>query len=455
MSYNTIAGCGSVRVGNWQEELVLESTTGVRFAPNPRDRNTQLLTQDRVIKHSDCIKPNEFISNTALTIINPRKHKDFINVSNKSAPKQQILEKKWKEMADAEVKQTNDEIENDRMLPQFNTLHRSSFAKENFKESLVLNDPKYKIQTNSKNYSVESATTYYLHCVEKGKKSLNFPVTYINNTVNPFRKCLAYSADIRVPYCRRAETNENPKPLPKVSDFRALKSIRNKIIHNENCNMSLNDIIIMIWSNEEGETGVISLEKLSYILYNSPLNITLTKDELTALVNSLVIQVPPSIVSDSIEANEISIIEFINILRGSLTIHQQEIIQLVFDKLDNVGKGYITKEDVERLYNYNECLTPLSPVIPSSSSFNNNNNKNKNGLFKPGQCSSGIINYSELYVMDTLEQILENLQIIGSNAKGSAELFDFVEYYWNISAVIDGDEVLFEKLMRKQWKINL
>ena len=57
--------------------------------------------------------------------------------------------------------------------------------------------------------------------------------------------------------------------------------------------------------------------------------------------------------------------------------------------------------------------------------------------------------------MDELHQILDNLQITGPNARGTAELFDFVEYYWNISALIDGNEELFEKLLRKQWKVDI
>jgi Ca2+-binding EF-hand superfamily protein len=441
MAYNTLKGTGAVRVGNWQEELVLEQTTGIRFAPNPKDRSTQLLTQARVIDHTDRMIIKDYISNTGQTVQDPRRHKDYIPPA-KAAPRKLMLEQKWKEQVDAETKDSANARESDRMQPQFTTLNRSSYAKEGFSESLVVNNPKHRIQTNSKNYSVEPAQTYYLHCIQKGKGSVNFPVSYINNTVNPFRKALAYSADIRDPFLRRAETNENPKPLPKVKDYRALRSLRDRIVHNSN-NVSLNDIIILIWTYEEDETGMIRLDVLVDVLSNSELGVTPTKAEVDALVTALVFS--PNLEKECY----VSIIEFINVLRGSLTVHQQEIISLVFDRLDSVGKGYVGKEDVERLYNYEACKTPLT--VPSSSTVR----ETKNRGFRPGAVSSGTVDHASRYVMDTVDQIMENLQITGPNAKGSAELFDFVEYYWNISAVIDGNEVVFEKLMRKQWDVDL
>jgi len=442
MAYNTLKGTGNVRVGNWQEELVLEQTTGIRFAPNPKDRSTQLLTQARVIDHSDRMEIKDYVSNTGKTVQDPRKHRDYIPPA-KAAPRKLMLEQKWKEQVDSETKQTADDRETSRMQPQFTTLYRSSFAKEDFTEDFVVGNPSHKILTNSKNYSVEPAQTYYLHSLQKGKGSVNFPVSYINNTVNPFRKALAFSADIRNPFLRRAETNENPKPLPKVKDYRALRSLRDRIVHNSN-NVSLNDIIVLIWTNEDGETGQISLDGLVDVLANSDVGVQPTAVEIDALVNSLVMT------SDIERDRNISIIDFINVLRGSLTVHQQEIISLVFDRLDSVGKGYVGREDVERLYNYESCRTPLTAGVPSSSTA-----KPKSRGFVPGSVSSGTVDYASMYVMDTVDQIMEVLQITGPNAKGSAELFDFVEYYWNISAVIDGNEVLFEKLMRKQWKLDL
>ena len=336
MAYNTGNTSGAVRVGNWQEELVLQEVTGIRFAPNPKDRSTQLLTQSRVIDHTDRLQTKDFVSNTRVTIQDPRKHRDYIPPS-KAAPRKLLLEKQLLLQVEQETQRKLDAAETERLEPRFTTVNKSSFDKpEGFSESLVLNDPKYKVETRSKNYSVEPATTYYLHCVQKGKSSVNFPVSYINNTLNPFRKSLGFSADIRDPLVRRVETNENPKPFPKVQDFRNLMKIREKVIHNKR-NIGLNEIIIAIWSNEDGETGLIECSKVIEI-FADLLDVTFTNEELKCFEIALVIPVPPIKQYAGCVMDHISIIELINVIRGSLTVRQQEMIQIVFDKLDSVGK---------------------------------------------------------------------------------------------------------------------
>ena len=115
-----------------------------------------------------------------------------------------------------------------------------------------------------------------------------------------------------------------------------------------------------------------------------------------------------------------------------------------------IGKGYVTREDIERYYNYDSDNTPLSPI---------NTNKltsTASRRFTPGDISSNTIDYASLYIMDNFDTLLSNLQISGGvNARGSAELFDFVEYYWNIFATMDNSEILFEKLIRRQWNFEL
>ena len=115
-----------------------------------------------------------------------------------------------------------------------------------------------------------------------------------------------------------------------------------------------------------------------------------------------------------------------------------------------IGKGYVTREDIERYYNYDSDNTPLSPI---------NTNKltsTASRRFTPGDMSSNTIDYASLYIMDNFDTLLSNLQISGGvNARGSAELFDFVEYYWNIFATMDNSEILFEKLIRRQWNFEL
>ena len=121
----------------------------------------------------------------------------------------------------------------------------------------------------------------------------------------------------------------------------------------------------------------------------------------------------------------------------------------MYSHVSIVGKGYVTREDVERYYNYSADNTPLSPTTRSPTTTS------KTRRFTPGDVSSNTINYAALYTMDTFDTLLNNLQITGPNARGSAELFDFVEYYWNIFATMDNHEELFEKMIRKQWNLDL
>lgn len=435
MAYNTGAA-GAVRVGNWQEELVLRDTTGIRFAPNPKDRQTSLLTKARVIDHTDRTEPKKFQSNVQSTIQDPRQHPDFVG-SKKPAPRKMLMEARMRAQVEEEVKKKLDDAQTEKMRPEYDTINRSSFCKpENFSESMVLNNPDVKIQTKSKNYSVESATTYYGYAVEKGRGTLNFPVTYIQSTVHPFRRTNAFSADIRDPLLfRRVETNENYKVFPKVQDYRNLKAIKDKVVKNAR-GVPLHHIIVLLWSHEEvGETGVIALPLLCELLASyEPLQLSLTATEVSCLQNALC----------EAGSDKVSIVDFVNMLRGALTVHQQEIITLLFDKLDTMGKGFVTVEDVEGAYNRNVAGTHFT--CPSTRAAGGGGNSRSMSASATGY----------VLVPDTLEQILENLQLTGGeNARGTAELFDFVEYYWNISAVLDGNEVIFEQLIRAQWNLPL
>lgn len=418
---------GAVRVGNWQEELVLLDTTGVRFAPNPRDKATSIMTQSRVIDHTDRMSAKDYQSTSRSTVGNPRDHPDFI-VNSKVAPRKTLREKKMWEQVKEECNSQTQAMESEKNRIQFDSEYKGSFVgKDNFRESLILSDPKVRIQTKNKNYSVEPATTYYQYCVEKGKGSLNFPVSYIQSTIHPFRKTTAFSAEIRHPFARRVETNENYKIFPKVKDYRILKQIREKIVK-VSSKVSFNDIIVLIWTHEEvGDTGVIPLSLLCELL--ASVEIDLAEEDIACLENALC----------PCGSTMISIIEFINLLRGVFTVHQQELISFLFDKIDAVGKGFVTKEDVEAAYN-TDYTSGCSATIRYCRT--------------KGSGADDI----EL-IPDTLEQVLDNLQITNkgsdNGARGTAELFDFIEYYWNISALIDGNEVVFEELIRKQWNIEL
>ena len=59
------------------------------------------------------------------------------------------------------------------------------------------------------------------------------------------------------------------------------------------------------------------------------MQLSLTKDEIESLKTAL---------CENFDNDDISIVEFVNMLRGALTVHLQEIIAIVFDNIDTLGK---------------------------------------------------------------------------------------------------------------------
>lgn len=61
-------------------------------------------------------------------------------------------------------------------------------------------------------------------------KTIGFPVTFINS-VNPFRKNSAFTADPRTdPSARKCETNEKPTRSPSFGEFRVMNVLKKRLI---------------------------------------------------------------------------------------------------------------------------------------------------------------------------------------------------------------------------------
>jgi hypothetical protein len=89
--------------GNWFEELALKSSTGVRFYPSPKVKESTLLTNARVIVHTDQMLAKDYKSTTSLTILDPQKHPEFLTQKDKAAgPRLSMREERIKAKVDAE-----------------------------------------------------------------------------------------------------------------------------------------------------------------------------------------------------------------------------------------------------------------------------------------------------------------------------------------------------------------
>lgn len=394
MAYN-LGSTGSVRIGNWQEELVLQRNTGVRYYPDPKEKANSLLTKSRVIEHTDCLPASKYQSTTQAAIVDPRKQSDY-RAPNAYGPRRTLRDRAFMEQVEKEAADRTSAELTAKMAPNFMSVSMAEYKKDGFSESIVLDRPEVRVQTQSANYSTEPAVTYYLDRVQR-PGDLNFPVSYINSTSNPFKKSLAFSADIRNPVNRRAESNERPGAFPKVRDYRLLRSFRERLISA----ISISELLMLIWSLEDVDTGMMQMTSLESAL-EQQISFYLTDAERDALHTTF----------DADNTGKVSIVEFSNMIRDVYSTHRRELVHMSFAKCDREGKGRVTREDVEAAY------------APSSTGSRD----------------------------DELQQLTDNLQITGPNGRGFAELFDFLEHYWNISAVTPVEED-FEALLRRSWRL--
>jgi hypothetical protein len=229
-TYNRSLG-ESVRIGNWFEENKLKEETGIRYYADPTDRQTSLLTKSRVISHTDQILPKDYVSVTRSTVIDPRTHPEYGNQNPRVGPRQQRLELSLRKMVDEEVeRKTTADFKESRKFA-ISTVSKDSFGgPKSFTPTLKLNDRTVRLPTQSANYSTDTAVTYYSHAISDPNVNVSFPTTFVGS-INPFRKNNLFSADIRSKVITmRTETNERPKPLPTVREFKTLNSLRSKLM---------------------------------------------------------------------------------------------------------------------------------------------------------------------------------------------------------------------------------
>jgi hypothetical protein len=100
--YNTALN-KSVRIGNWNEENILEKVTGTRYYPDPKDRSLSLMTYSRCIVHTDRLEPKDYSTTQRDSIIDPKNHANYLPDTAKVGPREQLLIARLKREVDAEV----------------------------------------------------------------------------------------------------------------------------------------------------------------------------------------------------------------------------------------------------------------------------------------------------------------------------------------------------------------
>jgi Ca2+-binding EF-hand superfamily protein len=331
-----------VHKGNWQEELVLERETGIRFYPDPRDKKTSLMTTARCITHSERMEPKEYASTQNTTYKIPTEHKDFISTDGKG-PRQRAIEAKLRKQV---MDETQSKLEADykaKMQPRFVTEAMSCYQREDFSTKELANEGR--IQTFTTNYSTEEPVTFYSHAVKS--RTVNFPTTFMPSGQRLFSKNSSFTADIKSSrgYVRAAETHERPLPPSRAAEYSLLQNLRNRIIELDGQQTSsmpgarVQKIVAQL-DAMGSENPIIAFDAFVTGLASS-LNITFSDDEIKAIQQEF----------DAECQGCISCAEFLLLIRPSMSPRRLELIDIAFTVCDDSSNGTVSKANVSSIVN--------------------------------------------------------------------------------------------------------
>ena len=398
------------KAGNWFEEQTLQRETGVKYYPDPKDKASSLLTNDRVMYHTEQIKPKDYVSNTRRTIIDPKTHPEYKTLmANNIGPRKVLYENKMSSEVEQIYKEMSESKEAEKRKVNYQSVYQNNFNKSDFKSSLVENDPTIRIQTSNADYSTDTPITYYSDSIERASSNVSFPVTFINSS-NPFRKSSAFTADAKFePTARKTETNERPTPYPTFVEHRIILGFKKRLIRQIQLQLksipgsAVRKIISTLWSIIDRMDNYNA--PLSFVIevLKNELDFSINESEMKAFIIAFVQQkVDPS------EEDQISIVDFISLVMPPLSPRRLELTGILFGLL--------------------EKNTEIRTI----------------GLLEKDQLQQYFVSSTDT---GTFEQLVEDFPY-GS----SINIEDLVNYYSTVSAEID-DNNEFEDYLRKSWKL--
>jgi len=400
MQYNQAPVAQAVRIGNWQEELKLKEETGIRFYPEPTIRENGLLTKTRCIVHSDQMNPKDYISVTHDTIRNPSTNPAALRVESKG-PRMKRFESETRAKIENDLKaQATLDFHESRKL-SYSTSFKEFHSRPDFSPSLKENDPSVRVPTKTTSYSTDEPITIYSYAVKNANESVNFPLSFVGS-MNPFRKNLVFSADIKHDVLMtRTETYERPKPLPTVKEYKVLVAFREKI---------LNEIRKVLRAQNQSTFGGTAVRYL-FLGLSAHIKVeTAPIEQLEQVLYELIgrSQSPVShaervalLAAYDLKNNDhISMFDFCGLFRRTPVPRRMELIGMHYSLLDAIGEG---KVDVN---------------FASSRMISQNHGR-------------GFLEYVE-------------------NFGGSFTMEDFYEFYIDASSETESDD-MFEELMRVTW----
>lgn len=472
----------SVRIGNWYEEQCLQSETGVRYYPDPKNKaNASLLSHSRVIEHTEKLEPTQYRSTMHDTLQDPRLHSEYKNYlltknNNNSStsslgPRTALLYNTIKNNIDTELERrtAQDFIESRRL--SYTTTSNDTFAttKFNNKNSLdftsslskssTLNKKKV---TDSSSYIYDTPITYYSYKIfnQDSNKNIeiNFPLSFVNST-NPFKRSSCFSSDLKDDaIARHAETFESHYIRPNIKDLKNLYDFKKMLFKKSE------EILSEVYRNKGLNDGkVMPGDKIRYILdnfYYLDKDYLKTQEFVGFISKNFSIDLPYTEEAENKSFNRSN-----QLKRETLKDKQFEETEAKKQILLSIIKVYDKKETKDIyikemcnflcpkfLNNYRRDLiyfywNNIIKELRDVDRINIIKIKNYLQFYDSNTSSSSRLNSSPLssyYLKSFLEYMEEILP------EGDVSEDDFVQFYYEVSAEYDDDEQ-FENVLKETW----
>lgn len=329
---------GNVRIGNWQEQQVVDKLG--KF--DHKDRSTQILTGKRVIEHDDKVSPKDYTSTLRSEYANPSSFPGYSD-RNPAGPRQRAAEARLRAQIDAEFAEAERAKKEEASKRSLQSTAKADMAASGFipKEEREFES---RFETRNADYATETAVTYYTHSLENSKTGLNFPVTLVTDLRKPWSKVSQVSEDLGNGIRRIRENWEHPHPLPTLAETKILHALRQKVLDGFSGNglpgSRVREIFLFLLPFDHDGKGWCYVEEVARGLSEN-YGVDWTREDKQALLRAFDHDrchgIPPG---------RMRIREFMDLIRSPLSPRKQEIVDIVFNTLDSSRSGFVTVDDI-------------------------------------------------------------------------------------------------------------
>ena len=355
------------------------------------------------------VDPKDYASTLRSSYINPVETREYqISKLSDSGPREARFNKDLSTRVEENFKKKQgDDYEESRKVEYLSDAHRC-YVKENFTPSLN-EKPNGRVKTHATDYSTDMPITYYSATLlgDCSSKSIGFPVTFINS-VNPFRKNSAFSADARAePAARKCETNEKPTRSLSFGEFRVMSVLKKRLITH-----------VQGLLNERGIfTKGLAVLHVANILWSVADRVNAEKAPIDLIREALRAEFGFEIndaesrstlaAFDHFADGDVNIPDLITLIKGHMNNRRMELVGVLYNALLAFGGGDVTSDVIS-----------------------------KNFISGP---RTGDVQY------------LLNAMSYSGSSNATFTLEDFIDFYQNVSGELEDNEE-FNSHMRSCWR---